>query len=236
MTVIVLMAICGVFLVALPGLRAFGAVVANPPQQEHFALGLRNSLAEPATRRLALVSGAYGVNQAALTTYLVPSLVWLHGLSVAQSAGYLAIATLSGAVARIVFGFTTARFGRVSLHLGLIGVISGLAWLAVLWPGQAPLQLAIGSVVLGITAMGWNGILLAEISLVAPAGMATQAVATGTSFAYFGVLIAPVLYVHLDHTVGSKTIAVAGLAVLAIIGAAILLADTIKERSMADQS
>lgn len=142
------------------------------------------------------------------------------------------MATIAGALSRIAFGFTIARFGRVSLHLGLIGVISGLAWFLLLWPDPGTFQLAIGSAVLGMTAMGWNGILLAEIGLVAPTGRATEAVATGTSFAYFGVLVAPLLYVQLDGAFG-RTGAVAGLAALAIIGGAALLAGIVKKRGTA---
>ncbi len=230
MTVVVLVAIVGVYLAALPGLRASQLGATKLPPRRHIGAALINSLAQPATRRLALVSGAYGINQAALTTYLVPSLVNLHNLSVARAAGYLALATIAGAFARVAFGFTIARFSRVSLHLGLIGVISGLAWSLLLWPDPGTFRLAVGSVVLGMTAMGWNGILLAEIGLVAPTGRATEGVAAGTSFAYFGVLVAPLLYVQLDKASGSRTGAVAGLAALAIIGGATLLAGIVKQR------
>jgi MFS family permease len=227
MVAVVLAAVGGAFLLSLPGLAPFGAISPNPPQRQHVLAALRSALAEPATRRLALVSGTYGVNQAALTTYLVPSLVWLHGLSVGKSAGYLAMATIAGAAARIVFGMTTARFGRATLHLGLIGIVSGLAWLLLLWPLPSPMRLTIGSIVLGMTAMGWNGILLAEMALAAPAGQTTEAVAAGTSFAYFGVLLAPPIYVLLDHAFSSRTAALAGLAMLAVLaGAGLLLKPT----------
>ena len=203
-------------LLAMRGLRDFGAKANHPPGREHVLSALQISLAEPATRRLALVSGAYGINQAALTTYLVPSLVWLHGMSVGRSAGYLAIATMAGAAARIVFGMTTARFGRADLHLGLLGILSGFAWLLLLWPLPSFMRLMAGSVLLCISAMGWNGILLAEIALAAPSGKTAEAVATGTSFAYLGVLVAPLIYVQLDHAIDSKRAALAGLAVLAV--------------------
>ena len=150
-------------------------------------------------------------------------MVWIHGLSVGRSAGYLAIATVAGAAARIVFGMTTARFGRAMLHLAMIGLVSGLAWLLLLWPLASAGLLTIGSILLGMTAMGWNGILLAEIALAAPAGRTTEAVATGTSFAYFGVLVAPLAFVQLDHALGSKAGALAGLAVLAVMAGAVLL-------------
>lgn len=203
-------------ILSMRGLRDFGVKANLPPSRQHVLNSLQISLAEPSTRRLALVSGAYGINQAALITYLVSSLVWLHGMSVGQSAGYLAIATLAGAAARIVFGMTTARFGRADLHLGLLGVLTGFAWILLLWPFPSFMQLITGSVLLGISAMGWNGILLAEIGLAAPNGKTAEAVATGTSFAYLGVLIAPLIYVQLDHAMGSKLVALVGLAALAV--------------------
>jgi predicted MFS family arabinose efflux permease len=223
MMLLVLAVLAGTFVLSLPGLRPFGTISANPPHRQNLLAALRSVLRDPATRRLALVAGVYGINQAALTTYLVPGLVWIHGLSVGRSAGYLAIATVAGAAARIVFGMTTARFGRAMLHLAMIGLVSGLAWLLLLWPLASAGLLTIGSILLGMTAMGWNGILLAEIALAAPAGRTTEAVATGTSFAYFGVLVAPLAFVQLDHALGSKAGALAGLAVLAVMAGAVLL-------------
>ncbi len=233
MMVVVLAVAAAALVLSLPGLRPFRALSPNPPRRQHLLAALRSALAAPATRRLALVSGAYGVNQAALTTYLVPSLVWLHDLSVAKAAGYLAMATIAGAAARIVFGMTTARFGRAALHLGLIGMVSGIAWLLLIWPEPTALRLTFGSVLLGTTAMGWNGILLAEMALEAPAGQTTEAVAAGTSFAYLGVLLAPPVYVLLDHTFTSKTGALAGLAILAVLAGAMLLVTGARGRSAA---
>lgn len=211
------------FAASLPGLRRFGTVSANLPPRQHLLASLRSALAQPATRRLALVAGIYAMNQAALTTYLVPGLVWLHGLSVGRSAGYLAIATVAGALARILFGITTARWGRATLHLAVIGVLTGAAWFLLVWPGPSAIRLLAGSILLGMTAMGWNGILLAELGRAAPAGRTAEAVATGTSFAYLGVLVAPLAFVQLDHGLGSKSGALAGIALLAVLAGAGLL-------------
>ncbi len=185
--------------------------------------GLRLLLADPAARRLAIVAGIYGLNQAALTTYLVPSLVWLHHLSVGRAAGFLATATLAGAAARIVFGLTTSRFGGAGLHLGMIGVASGLAWGLLLVPEPSAARLTLGALMLGATAMGWNGILLAELANRAPAGRTADLVGIGTALAYFGVLVAPLLYGRVYALSGSKSAAVAALAVLSVAAGAVLL-------------
>ncbi|MCX7285541.1 MAG: MFS transporter [Novosphingobium sp.] len=222
-TWVVLAALGLTFALSVPGLRNHGAVSMQLPQRQHLLASLRGVLQEPAAARLAVIAGIYAMNQAALTTYLVPGLFWLHGLSVGKSAGYLAIATVAGAVARIVFGLTIARFGRTALHLALIGLMTGVAWALLLWPLPSALRLTAGSVVLGMTAMGWNGILLAELGRSAPAGRTAEAVATGTSFAYLGVLVAPLAFVQLDHLLGSKAAALAGIALLAVIAGAALL-------------
>ena len=87
MIALVLAVVAGTFALSLPGLRPFAAIAANPPHRQNLLAALRGALSEPATRRLALVAGVYGINQAALTTYLVPGLVWLHGLTVGICAG-----------------------------------------------------------------------------------------------------------------------------------------------------
>jgi hypothetical protein len=223
MTSVVLAVLCGAVLLSLPGLWQFGSISAQLPQRQHLLASVQSALSQPATRRLALVAGVYAINQAALTTYLVPGLVWLHGLSIGKSAGYLAVATIAGAAARIVFGMTTSRFGRATLHLALIGLSTGVAWLLLLWPLPTAMRLTVGSALLGMTAMGWNGILLAELGMAAPAGRTAEAVAAGTSFAYLGVLVAPLAFVQLDHLFGSKTAALTGLALLAVMAGAALL-------------
>lgn len=223
MTVPVLAVLGATFVLALPGLQTYGALPSNLPPRQHPLGSIRKTMGQPVTRQLALVAGLYAMNQAALTTYLVPALVWLHGLSVGKSAGYLAIATLAGGGARILFGLTTARWGQAALHLALIGLLTGVAWLLLLWPMPSAFRLTAGSMLLGATAMGWNGILLAQMGLAAPVGRTAEAVATGTSFAYLGVLIAPLAFVGLDHLLASKAAALAALAMLAVIPGASLL-------------
>lgn len=185
--------------------------------------GLRETFRHPATLRLAMVSGFYGINQAVLTTYLVPSLVWLHAMSIGRAAGYLAIATASGACARILFGITTSRFGRPYRHLRLIGFMSGLAWVLILWPGPSSMRLICGAGLLGATAMGWNGILLAQLAQEAPCGKTADAVGAGTALAYFGVLTAPFVYVAVIAVSHDKTAAIAVLVSLSIVAGTLLL-------------
>lgn len=232
MTLVVCALLILTALMSMRGLQPFKTKANRPPGRIHLLSAWQVALSNPATRRLALVAGAYGINQAALTTYLVIGLVWFHDMSVGRAAGYLAIATVAGATARVVFGVTIVRFGKADLHLGLLGLLSGAAWLLLLWPASSSIHLFIGSVLLGISAMGWNGILLAQIGLAAPTGKTAEAVSSGTSFAYLGVLFAPLIFVQLELLLSSKKAALAGLSCLAITaGAALLRSATSPEKT-----
>jgi Major Facilitator Superfamily len=210
---------------AAPMLRMHARQAATLPAANLIA-SLRTTFAHPATLRLALVSGFYGLNQAALTTYLVPSLVWLHAMSIGRAAGFLAIATAAGAGARILFGLTTSRFGQAYGHLRMIGFVSGVAWTLMLWPAPSNLRLIAGAALLGATAMGWNGILLAQLAQDAPPGKTADAVGAGTALAYFGVLVAPFIYVAILVLSHDKTVAIASIVALSIVAGTTLLRRT----------
>jgi hypothetical protein len=209
---------CGLIMVlTAPGLAGF-ARVTQPAVSRRFRLAdLVLGFRFPALRRLMMVSLIYGVNQAALTTFLVLALVWEHALSVAQAAGYLALATLAGAVARIALGISASRFGHIYAHLGLMGVVSGVAWLLLLLPEPGAVRLGFGAVLLGATAMGWNGLLLAQLAVEAPPGQGTVAVAAGVSLAYLGVVIGPLLFSVLLLVTGSKVAAIGALDAAAVV-------------------
>ena len=211
------------FVLSAPALLGIARSPRGGGPSTNLLTALRETFRHPATLRLALVSGSYGLNQAALTTYLVPSLVWLHGFSIGRAAGFLAVATVAGAVARIAFGVTTSRYGKPYGHLRLIGLVSGLAWTLVLWPGPTGLRLTCGAALLGATAMGWNGILLAQLAHEAPHGKTADAVGAGTALAYGGVLTAPFIYAAIMALAQSKIAAITALVALSMAGGLVLL-------------
>lgn len=205
-------------------------MVATAPQLSDFAdvdrgaggasislLSMLNGFQYPALRRLMIVALVYGINQSAMTTFLVPGLVWVHGLSVGQAAGYLALATGAGAAARIFCGITASRFGRVYGHLGVMGILSGVAWLLLLLPQPDTLRLICGALLIGATAMGWNGLLLAQLATDAPPGQGVTAVAAGVSLAYFGVVIGPMLFSAVLLLTGNKAAAIFALGAAAVV-------------------
>ena len=229
---------CGlVMLLAAPGLSGFGGVMRVAGGRAFRLSDMLLGFRIPGLRRLMTVSLIYGVNQAALTTFLVLALVWQHGQSVGQAAGFLALATLSGAVSRIALGVSASRFGHVYRHLGLLGLLSGLAWLLLLIPAPGGMRLACGALLLGATAMGWNGLLLAQLSIEAPPGQGTVAVAAGVSLAYLGVVVGPVLFSVLLLLTGSKVAAIAALDGAAVVmGLWLLLSSSVASAERVERS
>jgi MFS family permease len=208
-----------VMVVAAPSLAGFAQVVRVPAgvstafRMSELFRGFRIQKLRP----LMMVALLYGINQAALTTFLVLALNWQHALSVAEAAGYLAVATLSGAVSRIALGMSASRFGHVRAHLGVLGLVSGIAWAVLLAPDPGVSHLMAGAALLGACAMGWNGLLLAQLATEAPPGESTAAVAAGVSLAYLGVVVGPLLFAAALLVTADRIAAIAVLASAAVV-------------------
>jgi fucose permease len=87
------------------------------------------------------------------------------------------------------------------------------------WP--LPGLLAVVAV-LGGTAIGWNGVYLAEAARVAPAGQAAMATGGCLFFTYVGVVCCPFLFGLLQRASGSYALCFAAAAVAYAVVAAVL--------------
>ncbi len=142
----------------------------------------RRSLAllrdDPAIRGLSVMAAGFGVSQFCFSSFFVVWQVQSLGLGVAQAGLHLALAQLGGVAGRIGWALLADRFGArpVLLGLGLAMVAAGVA-LAVAGPAwPVGLVVAIG-IVMGASAVAWNGVLLAEVAHAAPPGLVGGATA-----------------------------------------------------------
>lgn len=154
---------------------------------------LHYTLADSLLRRLALCSFCFASLQLCVTTFLVTYLAVDVGMSLVQAGLMLTAAQSGGVIARIVWGAVADRWGRPMTVIGLIALGMGLAavitaQLDVHWNWVAAASVCAA---FGATAIGWNGVYLAEVARLAPAG--NVGVATGGSlfFTYGGVLVGP---------------------------------------------
>jgi MFS family permease len=214
---------------AVAGLCVLTAVIAQSiraendadrdPKRPISARGPFRALALVATdanvRRLALSSFFFSALQLCLTTYLVTYLANKLGYTLVEAGLMLAVATTAGIVGRIAWGAAADRSGRPAAVLGLVGIAMAaaagtMALSSPDWPRAAMIVLCAA---FGGTAIGWNGVYLAEVAREAPPGKTVEATGGALFFTFFGVLITPPLFAAIVEGGGSYGMAFAVVAV-----------------------
>jgi MFS family permease len=204
---------------AVAGLCVLTAVVAQAiraendadrdPKRPISARGPLRALALVASdanvRRLALSSFFFSALQLCLTTYLVTYLTSKLGYTLVEAGLMLAVATTAGIVGRIAWGAVADRSGRPAAVLGFVGLAMAAAagTMAISspeWPRAAMIALCAA---FGGTAIGWNGVYLAEVAREAPRGKTVEATGGALFFTFFGVLITPPIFAAIVEGGGS---------------------------------
>ena len=145
---------------------------------------------------LAVVSGVYSAIQISFLTYLVSYLKLELGYSLVAAGAVFSVAQISGAFGRILWGVVADHLFRprgVLAALGLVMIFCGaaLASLTPAWPSAAVLGIC---ALYGATAVGWNGVFLAEVARLAPEGRVAFLTGGTQFFTFAGVLIGPPLF------------------------------------------
>jgi len=149
-----------------------------------------------ALRAIALCTLVFSMVQVSLTSYMVSYLTGDLSWTLTAAGAALAASQLAGVAGRIVWGFVADRWlgaRRMLLALATAMMICGLAllWVRPATPGLAVVALMCAY---GATAVGWNGVYLATVARMAPAGQAGTATAGTLFFTFFGVVIGPSLF------------------------------------------
>ncbi|MCX7893916.1 MAG: MFS transporter, partial [Burkholderiales bacterium] len=157
---------------------------------------IRLVLAEPPMRELAAVSFSYATVQLGLFTYLVSFLNLEIGYTLVAAGLVFAVAQAAGIVGRILWGALADRLLGARVMLGLLGITMSACGLAAAAAGPAwPLAaVAAMSALFGASAVGWNGVYLAEVARRAPAGAVGAATGGTQFFTFLGALAGPPLF------------------------------------------
>lgn len=162
-------------------------------------------MALPELRRLAFFSFLFSSVQLCLVTYLVTYLATDLGYSLVEAGLMLTAAQVGGVLARVGWGVVADRSGRPLAVLALLcaGMAIGALGTASFSPSWPVWAIAVVCGVFGATAIGWNGVFLAEVARRAPAGKAVEATGGALFFTYFGVLVAPPAFgIAVEHGLG----------------------------------
>ncbi|MEN0077397.1 MAG: MFS transporter [Paracraurococcus sp.] len=184
--------------------------------------GWRALREQPGMAGLAAISGLYSGFQLALGSMTVAMLVEEAGWSPVAAGLVAAVTQAVGAAARLFWGAVADRWRDGMRTLALIGAIT-LAGGVLLpgIPGWPPAAVIALFALLGGSAAGWNGVLMAEAARLAAPGRAGEATGGVLAVAFAGVVVGPSLLGLLVGAVGSYAFAFAVLAGLPALGALI---------------
>ena len=184
----------------------------------HVTGALRRVFGSIEIRRLALTSFAYAGMQMSLGTFLVTYLNDRLGISIVAAGVALAFAQGAGVAGRILWGFVADRFVPPRQLLGLLGItMSVCAVLVGLFTASWPLAAIVAvCTAYGATAIAWNGVHLAQVARLSPAGRAGEVTGGATFVTFAGVMVVPAAFSAVLHIVGSYAVGYCAVAVLTL--------------------
>ncbi|HSS66095.1 MAG TPA: MFS transporter [Gammaproteobacteria bacterium] len=177
----------------------------------------------PSLRPMAVVAFTFGAMQLCLFAFLVTFLVDRVTLSLVVAGAVFSVMQGAGVVARIVWGWLSDRLATSRTLLTIIGVGIILSTLTAneMTPGWPLFTIMLVSAVMGATAVGWNGIYLAEVARVVSQEQVGAATGGVLMFTFIGIVVGPSTFGLLVQQTGAYT---AGFALMnAFVGIAVLM-------------
>jgi predicted MFS family arabinose efflux permease len=180
----------------------------------------------PALLWLASASFCFAAIQLCLLAFLVVLLVDELGFGLVTAGATLAAVQVVGALGRILWGMLADRVRNglaVLLGLALLMAVASAAviGLSPAWPRF--LVIAVFQV-LGISAVGWNGVFLSEIARLSPPRAIGSTTGAAMFVTFMGVVTGPPLFSGLQSALRSYAWSYSLLVVFAIVAACLIAA------------
>lgn len=191
----------------------------NPSHRLSFGNGLAGPLRLVFSHRSLAVLGAvsflFSISQVSLTTYMVTYLHEDLSIGLVVAGFILAVAQMAGVAGRLLWGYMSDRFLGPIRMLACLALLIGVCALAtplLKYTNMYWLILIVLSV-FGSSAIGWNGVYLAEVARQAPAGQASIATGGTLALTFLGVVVGPPLFGLIASLTGSYGAAFASLTI-----------------------
>ncbi len=170
----------------------------------------------PGLMSLALASAVYSSVQTSLFTYLMLYLIVELDYSLVSAGVVFSVAQVMGIVSRPVWGVIADRLQVARQLLSALGVVMGLCGVAAAMFTLATPAAVIVAVcaVYGASAVGWNGVYLAEVARLAPQGKVGLITGGAMLFTFTGALTGPPVFGAVVALTGSYGVGFALLALL----------------------
>jgi predicted MFS family arabinose efflux permease len=174
----------------------------------------------PSLRWLAIATFFLSFVQLCLSSFLVIMLVEEVAYTLVAAGLLLSVMQCSGVIGRVAWGWLTDRSGDglamlFRLNAVMLVCCALAAFVSPAWPVYA---IAILCVAFGATAVGWNGIFLAEIARRSPRGMVSVATGGAMVWNFGGILAGPATFATAYKWIGSYTATFGWLTIIAALG------------------
>ncbi|WP_227870640.1 MFS transporter [Orrella marina] len=168
----------------------------RPSLVNSFVAPIKLVLKTKSLRILAAVSFMFSVTQLSVTTYMVTFLYEDLGWSLVAAGVALTVAQAAGVGGRILWGWVADNWLGSGIMLILVAALLGVSaiGLALFTSATPHWVLYLVLITIGSTAIGWNGVFLAEVARQAPHGMAGMATGGALGFTFMGVLFGPPIF------------------------------------------
>ncbi|WP_161993848.1 MFS transporter [Muricoccus nepalensis] len=164
--------------------------------------------AHPSLPLLTALGVSFSVMQSCLMAFTATYVITRHGTSLAEAGRIVALMLGASIVGRVGMGWVADRMGGALRHLALQAVASALAvGLLVAAGGQGPWALYGCAALAGFTAIGWNGVHMAELARVAPLHAVSDVTSAASLFGFAGSICGPLVFTLIVSWSGSYDLA-----------------------------
>ncbi|WP_419900374.1 MFS transporter [Roseomonas sp. USHLN139] len=162
--------------------------------------------AHPSLPLLTALGASYSVMQACLMAFTATYAITRHGATLAEAGGIVAVMQFSSMVGRVLMGWVADRRGRALRHLAFQALASAAA-VALLLVAGGGFPLYACAALVGFTAIGWNGVHIAELARVAPLPLVSDVTSAASLFGFLGSITGPLAFAWLVGWTGSYELA-----------------------------
>jgi MFS family permease len=194
-------------------------------QLASFAQPIRLVRAHRALATMAACSFVFSMVQLSLSTYLVTYLYDDLSYGLVGAGVALSFTQAGGVVGRVAWGYVADRCLGAPKTLALLGGVMALSALATAFLTDTTPQLWVWVIltIFGASAIGWNGVYLAEVARQAPQGKASMATGGTLAFTYLGVVLGAPVFGALSSFFGTYRAGFLALMVASAVCGVVLL-------------
>ena len=195
---------------------------------------LSTVLKTPGVPLLAISLFSFTGIQMAFAAFFVSFLAIETGWSLSEAGVAFSISMAAGIFGRILWGWVSTRYIRPLTLLAALGAIMGVTCMIIgtitpAWDTHVVFAVAFA---FGLTGIGYQGVLLAEIARISPAGLVGVVTGGVVFFACLGMMVLPGLLGLILELFSSYRVAFVSLGLIPILVSLTLLRSVLRAKNL----